>query len=42
MAKNNYEFDFLPAAWLPSRDVEMLDRVRNIKREGSWLLRRWR
>ena len=33
MAKNNYEFDFQPAAWLPSRDVEMLDRVRNIKRE---------
>lgn len=33
MAKNNYEFDFLPAEWLPSRDVEMLDRVRNIKRE---------
>ena len=33
MAKNNYEFDFQPAGWLPSRDVEMLDRVRNIKRE---------
>lgn len=33
MAKNNYEFDFQPASWLPSRDVEMLDRVRNIKRE---------
>lgn len=27
------EFDFLPAAWLPSNDVEMLERVRNIKRE---------
>ncbi len=33
MAKNNYEFDFQPASWLPSKDVEMLDRVRNIKRE---------
>ena len=33
MAKNNYEFDFQPASWLPSRDIEMLDRVRNIKRE---------
>ena len=27
------EFDFKPAEWLPSRDVEMLERVRNIKRE---------
>ncbi len=28
------EFDFKPAAWLPcSDDVEMLERVRNIKRE---------
>ena len=33
MAKNNNEFDFQPAPWLPSRDVEMLSRVRNIKRE---------
>ena len=33
MAKNNYEFNFQPAPWLPSRDMEMLDRVRNIKRE---------
>ena len=33
MGKNNYEFDFKPASWLPSKDVEMLDRVRNIKRE---------
>ncbi len=33
MAKNNYEFDFQPASWLPSKDIEMLDRVRNIKRE---------
>ena len=33
MAKNNYEFDFQPASWLPSRDPEVLDRVRNIKRE---------
>ena len=33
MAKNNYEIDFQPASWLPSKDVEMLDRVRNIKRE---------
>lgn len=33
MAKNNYEFDFQPASWLPSKDVEVLDRVRNIKRE---------
>lgn len=33
MAKNNYEFDFQPAGWLPSRDIEMLDRVRNVKRE---------
>ena len=27
------EFAFKPASWLPSRDVEMLDRVRNVKRE---------
>ena len=27
------EFAFEPATWLPSRDVEMLERVRNIKRE---------
>lgn len=27
------EFKFEPAGWLPSRDVEMLERVRNIKRE---------
>lgn len=27
------EFDFKPAEWLPSKDVEMLERVRNIKRE---------
>ena len=27
------EFSFKPASWLPSRDVEMLKRVRNIKRE---------
>ncbi|GHT86249.1 hypothetical protein FACS18947_5960 [Bacteroidia bacterium] len=27
------EFSFKPAAWLPSKDVEMLERVRNIKRE---------
>ena len=33
MAKNNYEFDFQPAPWLPSRDPEVLDYVRNIKRE---------
>lgn len=33
MAKNNYEFDFQPASWLPTRDPEVLDRVRNIKRE---------
>lgn len=33
MAKNNYEFDFQPASWLPSRSVEILDKVRNIKRE---------
>ncbi|HBR04101.1 MAG TPA: hypothetical protein DD738_16000, partial [Ruminiclostridium sp.] len=29
----NKEFFFRPASWLPSRDVEMLERVRNIKRE---------
>ncbi|MCI8417402.1 MAG: hypothetical protein HFI33_07930 [Lachnospiraceae bacterium] len=33
MRKNNYEFDFAPAFWLPSRDPEVLDKVRNIKRE---------
>lgn len=33
MRKNNYEFDFKPASWLPSRDPEVLDYVRNIKRE---------
>lgn len=33
MSKNNCEFDFLPAGWLPSNDPEMLERVRNIKRE---------
>lgn len=33
MAKNNYEFDFQPAPWLPSKDPEVLDYVRNIKRE---------
>lgn len=33
MRKNNYEFDFQPASWLPSRDPEVLDYVRNIKRE---------
>ena len=27
------EFDFQPAAWLPSRDVDMLRRVRSIRRE---------
>ena len=27
------EFNFKPASWLPSKDVEMLERVRNIKRE---------
>ena len=27
------EFEFKPASWLPSRDVDMLERVRNIKRE---------
>jgi len=27
------EFTFKPASWLPSRDVEMLEKVRNIKRE---------
>ena len=27
------EFPFKPADWLPSRDVEMLERVRNIKRD---------
>lgn len=27
------EFNFKPASWLPSDDVEMLERVRNIKRE---------
>jgi 6-phosphogluconolactonase/glucosamine-6-phosphate isomerase/deaminase len=27
------EFDFKPASWLPSRDVEMLERVRNVRRE---------
>jgi len=27
------EFNFKPASWLPSRDVDMLERVRNIKRE---------
>ena len=27
------EFSFKPASWLPSNDVDMLDRVRNIKRE---------
>ncbi len=27
------EFDFKPASWLPSRDVAMLERVRNIRRE---------
>lgn len=27
------EFEFKPASWLPSQDVEMLERVRNIKRE---------
>jgi len=27
------EFNFKPASWLPSRDTEMLERVRNIKRE---------
>ena len=27
------EFDFHPAAWLPSRDVDMLRRVRSIRRE---------
>ena len=27
------EFVFEPASWLPSRDVEMLERVRGIKRE---------
>jgi 6-phosphogluconolactonase/glucosamine-6-phosphate isomerase/deaminase len=26
-------FQFLPAGWLPSRDVEMLERVRRIRRE---------
>lgn len=33
MIKNNCEFNFKPAVWLPSRDIEMLNRVRNIKRE---------
>lgn len=27
------EFNFKPASWLPSRDIKMLERVRNIKRE---------
>ncbi|NLG53428.1 MAG: hypothetical protein GX541_05570 [Clostridiales bacterium] len=27
------EFVYKPSAWLPSRDVEMLERVRNIRRE---------
>lgn len=30
---NNCEFDFAPAAWLPTRDPEILDRVRKIRRE---------
>jgi len=30
---NNYEFDFAPAAWLPTRDPAVLDHVRNVKRE---------
>jgi len=29
----NKEFMFQPAKWLPSRDMEMLERVRNIRRE---------
>ncbi|NLJ40443.1 MAG: hypothetical protein GX352_02350 [Clostridiales bacterium] len=29
----NKEFIFEPAPWLPNRDMEMLERVRNIKRE---------
>lgn len=29
----NKKFIFQPAKWLPSRDMEMLERVRNIKRE---------
>lgn len=33
MNKNNSEFDFKPATWLPQHDPEVLDRVRNIKRE---------
>lgn len=33
MKKNNAEFDFAPAKWLPSRDPEVLSRVRNIRRE---------
>jgi 6-phosphogluconolactonase/glucosamine-6-phosphate isomerase/deaminase len=33
MRKNNYEFDFKPVSWLTSRDPEVLDYVRNIKRE---------
>lgn len=33
MRKNNYEFDFQPAKWLPMCDPEVLDYVRNIKRE---------
>ena len=33
MRKNNYEFDFRPADWLPVHDAETLDRVRNIRRE---------
>lgn len=33
MRKNNYEFNFQPASWLPTREPEVLDFVRNIKRE---------
>ena len=29
----NPEFAYKPATWLPKHDVEMLERVRNIKRE---------
>jgi len=33
MFKNNEEFDFRPAKWLPHYDSEVLQRVRNIPRE---------
>jgi 6-phosphogluconolactonase/glucosamine-6-phosphate isomerase/deaminase len=33
MNKNNSEFDFKPASWLPRHDPQVLDHVRNIRRE---------